>query len=284
MQNNNTDIFYKNFNSNSPIGFFDSGVGGLSVYSYFKQKLPYENTIYFGDLLHLPYGNKSKEELIDYARFILNFYKSKNVKAVVIACNTSSAQVYETIKNEYKFKIFPIIQSCAKVIAEQNYKRIGVFATQSTVESKVYTKEIQKYAPHTIIKEIACPNWVNMVESNLQDSSDIELRVNEMLDFNPQKIILGCTHYPLLLKELGKYTNKNIYIDPAQIFVDYIYNNLKESNLLNLDSKTNHEEFYVSANIEQFRRNAKLFYSINSDINLIETYSISTPKQELIFT
>ena len=82
--------------NNNPVGFFDSGVGGLSVYSRFKKLLPNENPLYYGDLANLPYGNKSKAELIGFARNILDFYKAKNVKAVVIACNTSSAQAYET--------------------------------------------------------------------------------------------------------------------------------------------------------------------------------------------
>ena len=98
---------------NSPIGFFDSGVGGLSVFARFKNVLPYENTIYFGDLKNLPYGNKSKDELVVITKNILDFFKTKNVKAVVIACNTSSALAYEQIKDCYDFEIFPIIQSCA---------------------------------------------------------------------------------------------------------------------------------------------------------------------------
>ena len=107
-------------NNNAPVGFFDSGVGGLSVYSLFKKQLPNEKTIYFGDLKNLPYGNKSQDELIKFAQTILDFYKTKNVKAVVIACNTSSALAYEHIKDRYDFKIYPIIQSCAKIIAESN--------------------------------------------------------------------------------------------------------------------------------------------------------------------
>ena len=87
----------------SPVGFFDSGVGGLSVYARFRELLPYENTIYFGDLKNMPYGNKSKEQLIGFARNILNFFKERHVKAVVIACNTSSAVAYDTIKDEYDF-------------------------------------------------------------------------------------------------------------------------------------------------------------------------------------
>ena len=111
---------------NSPVGFFDSGVGGLSVYSKFKKVLPYENTIYFGDLKNLPYGNKTQEQLVSYARRILDFFKSQKVKAVVIACNTSSALAYDFIKDEYDFDIYPIIQSCAKVISSMDLKKVGV--------------------------------------------------------------------------------------------------------------------------------------------------------------
>ena len=156
----------------SPVGFFDSGVGGLSVYARFRELLPYENTIYFGDLKNMPYGNKSKEQLIGFARNILNFFKERHVKAVVIACNTSSAVAYDTIKDEYDFKIYPIIQSCAKVIAKLDIKNIGVFATAATINSHAYKTEINKYNSSILVTEIACPKWTNFVEEGLIDSPE----------------------------------------------------------------------------------------------------------------
>ena len=130
--------------TNNPIGFFDSGVGGLTVYSKFRKKLPSENCLYYGDTVHLPYGNKSKDELISYARFILDFFKNKNVKAVVIACNTSSSAAYNVIKDEYDFKIYPIIQCCAQIISALPIQKLGIFATCATINSGVYEKEIKK--------------------------------------------------------------------------------------------------------------------------------------------
>lgn len=252
------------FDKNSPIGFFDSGVGGLSVYSRFKKLLPNENTLYFGDLAHLPYGNKSKEELISYAREILKFFKSKNVKAVVIACNTSSAQAYETVKDEFDFKIYPIIQSCAKVIAGFDAKRIGVFATVATVKSGVYSKELKKYNSNIQVKEIACPNWVDIVESGkYKDNSaidDIKAHLDEMSEFEPEKIILGCTHYPYLLPILSKLKPNVDFIDPAEIFVNYIKSDLNE--LLNNTAQTGSEEIFVSANPKSFVEHAKIFYNV----------------------
>lgn len=252
--------------NNNPIGFFDSGVGGLSVYSVFKEKMSAENTIYFGDLKNMPYGNKSKNELIGFARKILNFMQSKNVKAVVIACNTSSANVYDIIKNDYNFKIYPIIQSCAKVIAESQVKNIGVFATEATVNSGAYEREIKKYNPDMNVISIPCPKWTNFVENDKINTeeclSDIKLKVEEIMKYNPQKIVLGCTHYPYLLQNLEKYAPKSLFIDPAEIFTDFIKQDLSKEGLINTSSERGYEEFYVSANPEDFKRNAALFYKI----------------------
>lgn len=250
---------------NFGIGFFDSGVGGLSVLSCFKKALPSENIIYFGDLKNLPYGNKTQAELVGFARNILNFFDKKGVKAVVIACNTSSALAYETIKNEYDFEIYPIIQSCAKVISSMNLKRVGVFATEGTVNSGAYKKELLRYNNNLQVKEIACPNWVGIVEgvAEIDAQIDIKLHLDKMLEFEPDKIILGCTHYPYLLERLGKYLPKENFIDPAEIFVDYIKKDLAKKELLNLNNRGS-EEFYVSANPELFIENSKLFYKIKN--------------------
>ena len=249
-----------------PIGFFDSGVGGLSVYARFRELLPHEDTIYFGDLKNLPYGNKTQSELIKFAKNILDFFQTKQVKAVIIACNTSSALAYDAIKNDYNFKIYPIIQSCAKIIAETKYKRIGVFATVGTVNSGAYKREIIKHNPQAEILEIACPNWVSIVEGFANnENEDIKQHLDKMMEFNPDKIILGCTHYPYLMNKLTKYAPENLFIDPAKIFVDFLKENLVKTNSL----ENGKEEFYVSANPDLFVENAKLFYEIKKKPILI---------------
>ncbi len=252
----------KKENKNRPIGFFDSGVGGLSVYAEFKKQIPNEYTLYFGDLKHLPYGSKTKEELVGYAREILDFFKDKNVKAVVIACNTSSARAYDVVKNDYDFKIYPIIQSCAKVIASSGLSRVGVFATEGTVASKAYTNELHKYNPVLKVKETACPLWVDIVEGKCRAGDDIEKHINEMLKFEPEKIILGCTHYPYLMNELQKYAPKELFLNPAGIFVDFIKDDLQKCGLLTGASGT--EEIYVSAEPESFVQHSRIFYDVKS--------------------
>jgi len=250
----------------SPIGFFDSGVGGLSVLSRFRKILPNENIIYFGDTIHLPYGNKSKDELIGYAKNILDFMQSKGVKAVIIACNTSSAQAYDAIKNLYQFNIYPIIQTCAKGLGVNNYRRLGVFATEATVSSGMYSKELKKYNSNIEVKEIASKNWVSIVEgvgTNIEsDRLHIKDDIEKMLEFKPDKIILGCTHYPYLMSEFIKYAPKELFIDPAEIFAKYVKHDLFLNKLLNTSEKTGSEEFYVSSNPSEFIQNAKIFYSI----------------------
>ena len=246
------------------IAFFDSGVGGLTVYSKFRKLLPFENCIYLGDTKHLPYGNKTKEELISYSRDIFDFFKSKNVKAVVMACNTSSAATYSTVSKEYDFKIYPIIQSCAGIIAKLNIDKLGVFATQSTINSGVYEKEIKKYNPDIQVFAQSCPNWVDIVESNtqFQNSDIIKSDLEKMLENKPDKVILGCTHYPYLLKILMKYAPIEMFIDPSEIFVEFIKSDLEKNNLLNSQKVASTEEIYVTSNPELFKKNSKMFYDV----------------------
>ena len=192
----------KGKNKKLPIAFFDSGVGGLTVYKEVKKLLPNENYLYFGDTLNMPYGEKTQEELIEIARKIFDFFNEQNVKAVVMACNTTSAMTYDILKNDYNFKIYPIIQSVAKVMSSLPIKKLGIFATPATINSHAYSREINKLNPTINVTEIACPAWVRIVEENRlnqpQSIEQIKEKAQEMLKNNPEKIILGCTQYPYL--------------------------------------------------------------------------------------
>lgn len=254
--------------NSAKIGFCDSGVGGLTVYSKFKTVLPKENCMFFGDLKNSPYGNKTQEQLIGYSRKVFDFFKSCGVKAVVMACNTTSAQTYPTIKNEYDFKIYPIIQSCAKILSGLKVEKLGVFATQSTIESGVYEKEIHKYNPEMTVFSQSCPEWVNIVEAHSQNQPDkveiIKNDLDKMLKHNPEKIVLGCTHYPYLLDVLSEFAPREMFIDPAQFFVAFIKDDLAKEGLLNTVTDNGSEEFFVSANPENFKIASEMFYKVDS--------------------
>ena len=249
-----------------PIGFFDSGVGGLTVLKEVKRLMPNENFIYFGDTLHVPYGEKTKEQLLDYSKDILNFFQEKHCKAVVMACNTTSSTIYEDIKDKYYFKIYPIVQSIAKILGKMQLERIGIFATPATINSGAYQKEIAKYNSEIKIYGRDCPQWVKIVENNtIENPQSIEIIKNDlniMLRMNPQKIVLGCTHYPFLLPILTKFAPRELFIDPATYFANLINSDLILSGLNREKDSEHYEEFYVSSNPNKFVESAKMFYKL----------------------
>lgn len=256
--------------NNLPIGFFDSGVGGLTVLKEVRKLLPNENIIYFGDTAHVPYGEKTKEQLLEYSDKILNFFDQKKCKAVVMACNTTSSTIYEDIKNKYYFKIYPIVQYISKILGKANLQRLGIFATKATINSGAYEKEIAKYSSETKIYGRACPEWVKIVEDNtIEKPESIEIIKNDlniMLRMDPQKIVLGCTHYPFLLPVLTQFAPEELFIDPAKYFASAININLIQSCLKNESDTQPYEEFYVSSEPEKFKESAKMFYDIKTNI------------------
>lgn len=249
-----------------PIAFFDSGVGGLTVFEKVKTLLPNENYLYFGDLKHIPYGEKTPEQLIKYADEIFKFFEEKHAKAVIMACNTTSANVYDTLKDNYSFKIYPLIQSCANIIAQMPIKRIGVLATEATIKTKTYTKWLKKYNPSLEVFEMSCPEWVTIVEERTQNKLEniavIKSCLDEMLKNDPDKIILGCTHYPYLLDVLTQFAPKELFIDPSKYFAKHIKEDLLNKKILKLDGKKGTEKFFVSANPQQFTEASSIFYPI----------------------
>ena len=248
------------------IGVYDSGVGGLTVFKELVEILPNEKFIYFGDLKNSPYGEKSKEELIIIGKKIFDFFALKNVKAVVMACNTTSALLYDKVKEEYDFKIYPVIQSVAKDLALLNVKRLGVFATDATINSHAYKNQILKYNPNVAVYEQACPNWVKIVESNdfcEQNIDIIRTDLQRMLLNKPEKIVLGCTHYPFLIDILSQFAPKEIFTNPAKKFAKIIKDDLIKSNLIEERSEFE-QEFYVSKSPKNFVNASKMFYPVEN--------------------
>lgn len=260
--------------NNSPIGFFDSGVGGVTVFEQVKKLLPNENYIYFGDTKNMPYGEKTETQLLEFADRIFKFLEKQNSKAVIMACNTTSAVVYEKLKNNYDFEIYPIIQSVAKEIAKLPLKKIGVFATHATINTHCYKTEIQRYNPDMEVFEIACPGWVKIVENGEEQTNDainaVMEKMDEMKKYNPEKIILGCTHYPYLLDILTQFAERESFINPSIEFAKIIKQDLKTKGLLNTTGGNSFEKFYVSKSPENFKKAASMFYQINEMPELVD--------------
>jgi len=263
----------KTTTNNKPIALFDSGVGGLTVFEKVKKLLPNEDYLYFGDLKNIPYGEKSKEELIVIADEIFKFFETKGVKAVIMACNSTSANTYEVLKDKYSFRIYPIIQACASVIAKLPAEKIGIFATEATIKSGVYGCELKKYNPKLEVFEMSCPPWVKFVEEKTQDSPKniecIKSYLDKMMVSNPDKIILGCTHYPYLLDILSTFALREMFIDPSEYFAAYIKEDLSINDMLS-DNQNGTEHFFVSANPESFKTASSMFYEVKELPTLVE--------------
>lgn len=266
-------------NNEQPIAFFDSGVGGITVFEKLKKILPNENYIYFGDLKNNPYGEKTKAQLLKFTDEIFRFFETKGVKIVVMACNTTSANIFEELKDKYNFKIYPIIQSTASVIGGkcvdgEQPTRIGVLATAATINSGAYARELKKYNPDLEVFEQACPPWVKIVEENTSTEPEsleiIESYLNKMLENKPDKIILGCTHYPYLLNSLKKFAPTELFIDPSEAFANFVKADLEANNMLNASQNSGSEEFFVSANPKRFKEVASIFYPLDKEPTLVD--------------
>lgn len=205
----------------APIGVFDSGRGGLTVARELLRQLPNERIIYFGDTARVPYGGKSKETIIRYSRQIVRFLLTKNVKAIVIACNTASAFALEELKREFDIPIIGVIRPGARAAVENTVtKRIGVIGTEGTIRSAIYSEIIHEYDREAIVIGKACPLFVSLVEEGwLHDTVTDEVAYRYLSEFKDRDIdtlILGCTHYPLLRSTIMKAMGEDVFlVNPA---------------------------------------------------------------------
>ena len=187
---------------NRPIGFLDSGVGGLTVVRELMRQLPHEEVIYIGDSARAPYGPRPAEQIRDYTWQLVNFLLTKDVKMIVIACNTATAVVWEEIKEKLDIPVLGVILPGASAAIKSTHSgKIGVIGTPMTVTSDIYRKKIEALSPEMEVSSLACPKFVPLVESNELTSSVTKKVVYETLLPLAGKVdtlVLGCTHYPLL--------------------------------------------------------------------------------------
>jgi glutamate racemase len=200
-----------------PVGVFDSGLGGLTIVREIRRKLPNEPIIYFGDLARLPYGTKSKEQILSFSIQNTLFLIKHKVKAVVIACNSSSSAAYTFLKRHFNLPIVDVIVPAAEAAVEATRNsKIGVIATAATIDSRAYEKAVQKLSPGTKIKTASCPLFVPLVEEGWLNGKITEEIAHVYLDpLHKQHIdtlILGCTHYPLLHKALERVVKGRVQL------------------------------------------------------------------------
>jgi glutamate racemase len=246
---------------NAPVGVFDSGVGGLTVAREIMRQLPDERIVYFGDTARVPYGSKSKETILKYSRQIIRFLRTKDVKAIVIACNTATAYTLDTVSKETDIPVIGVINAGARtaVKATRNGK-IGVIGTEATVNTGIYTEVMKKLCPDIEVTGKSCPLFVPLVEEGLlHDSVTDEIASRYLAELKGKYIdtlVLGCTHYPLLRSTMRRLMGDAVtLVNPAYETAIELKELLAEKNLLRdptaeLDGEK--YQFYVSDLAEKF--------------------------------
>lgn len=248
-----------------PIGIFDSGVGGLTVFNEVERALPCEEIIYFGDTARVPYGTKSKETVTKFSVENVEFLMKHNVKLVLVACNTASSLSLEFLKRCFKVPIIGVIEPGAKnAVNITRNDRIGVIATIATISSGAYEKAIKKISRKTAVYSQSCPLFVPLAEEGWVDEDvtrDVaSIYLNPLKRKNIDTLILGCTHYPLLKKIIRKVMGDEVsLVDSAQEVAREAKDVLDASGLLNDARGEKKHKFFVSDEPEHFVRLGERF-------------------------
>ncbi|SEJ53804.1 glutamate racemase [Dyadobacter koreensis] len=255
------------FDSSAPIGIFDSGIGGMTVASAVTRLLPNENTIYFGDTAHLPYGDKSTASIQAYSIKICNMLLQQNCKLILIACNSASAASFELVR-EYvgsKAKVLNVIDPVVDYIKEHyDGKTIGLIGTKQTVLSNVYKKKVDALNKNVHLKSLATPLLAPMIEEGFFDNNISESIIDSYLS-DPtldgiEALILGCTHYPLIKNQISKYYENDVEIlDTSEIVAHSLRAWLEQHYLVN-EKGTGKRQFYVSDYTLSFEQSTNIFF------------------------
>ena len=242
----------------NPIGVFDSGVGGLTVAREIMRQLPGEDLVYFGDTARVPYGSKSKQTVLKYSRQIVRFLLTKNVKAIVVACNTASALALDEIAQEIDVPIIGVVKPGAKMAVETTQTgNVGIIGTASTIKSGIYNDYIRELDPNITVVSKACPLFVPLVEEGLLEdriTEDVVSRyLHEMKEYKVDALVLGCTHYPLIRNTIKRFMGDEVHlVNPAFETAKSLKQLLAEQGILNSGKRKPEYEYYVSDGVENF--------------------------------
>ncbi|MCG2792231.1 MAG: glutamate racemase [Weeksellaceae bacterium] len=266
---------YSHLSASQPIGIFDSGVGGLTVAKEIKRLLPNEDLIYFGDTKHLPYGEKSREAIVGYATKITQFLLDKNCKAIVVACNSATANALHEIQDlvAERVPVIDVINPVAEKVAYEIHNNVGVIATKATVNSGLYKKSIRKHNKFIKVDELATPLLVPAIEEGFKNHPITHSIIYNYLSNNKLKnietLILGCTHYPLLIDEIKQYYGNRVrVIDSPNIVAHQLKMILDKHHLLNEENHQPTYHFYLSDITKNFEKISKKFFGKAIDLEL----------------
>jgi glutamate racemase len=240
-------------NKDSAIGVFDSGIGGLTVLHQIIETLPRENTVYLGDTARAPYGTKSVETVLRYSFENSQFLVDKDVKIVVVACNTSTAIALDRLQDTLTIPVVGVIEpGVRRAVKSTKNKRVGVIGTEATIQSGAYTRALKAADAKLEVYSRACPLFVPLVEEGWTDNAVVEMTVQAYLGSLKQSgidtLILGCTHYPLLKKAIRKFMGGTVrLVDSAEETANEVDQVLQQAALVRKVGKGGHSFFVTDA-------------------------------------
>ena len=250
-----------------PIGVFDSGLGGLTAVRSLRQILPEENLIYFGDTARVPYGGRSKETLLKYARQDVRFLRSFDLKAILIACGTVSTTSLDTLQAENDLPIVGVVEpTCRRALLVTKTKKVGIIATLASIRSSAYEATLRRLDPDVEVIGKPCPLFVPLVENGRFRRGDVVIEtvareyLEPLKDTGIDTLILGCTHYPLLTEIIAEIMGPGVtLVSAGEESAFELKRLLKASGLRADESRQGEPEFYVSDRAEDFEKIASVF-------------------------
>ena len=274
-----------------PIGIFDSGVGGLTVYRALHDRLPNEHFIYLGDTARVPYGTKSMATVERYAIENSVFLASRGIKMLVVACNTASALALPKIREKIGLDVVGVIgpggRKAVEITKDNPHAKIGVIATEATVASNAYYEAIRRASDTAEVMQAGCPLFVPLAEENWTSEPETfsiaAKYLAAMKDFAPDALVLGCTHYPILRDVIQQTVGENVkLVDSGEATADEVAALLKEKGLENPNAVGGKRElcddldhFYVTDAADRFARVAERFLGTKpSKLEAIEVYGV----------
>ncbi len=274
-----------------PIGIFDSGVGGLTVYRALHNRLPNEHFIYLGDTARVPYGTKSMATVERYAIENSQFLASRGIKMLVVACNTASALALPKIREKIGLDVVGVIgpggRKAVEITRDKQHAKIGVIATEATVASNAYFEAIRRASDTAEVLQVGCPLFVPLAEegwtAEAETFSIAAKYLVEMKEFAPDALVLGCTHYPILRAVIQQTVGENVkLVDSGEATADEVAQLLKDKNLENPNAMQGTrklcddlDHFYVTDAAERFGRVAERFLGTKpSKLEAIEVYGV----------
>ena len=250
-----------------PIGVFDSGLGGLTAVRELARLMPEEDLIYFGDTGRVPYGGRSRDTIVKYARQDVNFLRSFDPKAIVIACGTVSTTALDVLRRENDIPVFGVVEPAVQAAAEETKNgRVGLIGTKATIRSGAYERELRRLLPDAQITAEACPLFVPLVENGRHQSGDIVVETVAAEYLAPIRaegvdtLILGCTHYPLLKTVIGRFMGDGVkLVDVGARCAHWVAAELDRMGLRTDRAEAGKRRYFVSDSTGDFAAMASTF-------------------------